>query len=160
MQEENLKGISMEKQISKIITNNIFENLIDIFASKGYRYIVKLNNRRYYLTTIKPSHTKDETGLDQKDYLTKPITALKELGLIIDFKQSVFDIYEYLGIAEFFDLNKGYKVLVSHDGFNWKKAYYSHYDDFMDRYYVFINGKTEWSSNGKTEFFEFIKVEK
>ena len=149
----------MEKQISKIITNNIFENLIDIFAAKGYRYIVKLNNGRYYLTTIKPSHTKDETGLNKKDYLTKPITSLKELGLISDFKQSVFDIYAYLGIVDTSDLNKDDKVLVSDNGISWKKAHYSHYDEFLDRYYVFINGKTEWSSNGKTEFFKFMKVE-
>jgi hypothetical protein len=55
--------------------------------------------------------------------------------------------------------SKDQKVLVSDDGENcqdrrWYRRYYSHYKD--GNHYVFSNGKTSWSQEGKS-VFKYIK---
>lgn len=54
------------------------------------------------------------------------------------------------------EFKKGDMVIVrcNSDRMGYKR-YFSHYED--DSYYCFVNGQTEWSSNGETSTWEYCK---
>lgn len=114
----------------------------------GYRYVAMDKNGGVFLFKNKPYKLTWGWSDGEYDYDKFPMYICESVNLLVSWKdEEPLDIGKYLGIVDWGNVPVDTKVLVSHDGENWKKRHFKCYVPKNDehKYVCFENGRTSWS---------------
>ncbi len=114
----------------------------------GFRYITMDDGGEVFLFKNKPSKRTCDWYDGGSDLGSFPMCLCESFNPLVSWEdKEPLDIGKYLGIVDWGNVPVDTKVLVSHDGENWKKRHFKCYVPKNDehKYVCFENGRTSWS---------------